>query len=79
MKNITVSVPDEVYRQARIRAAHEGTSVSGLVGDYLRSLSAQESEFTRLEAEQHRVQRQIRRFRAGTRLDRERVHDRALR
>ena len=79
MKNITVAVPDEVYRQARIRAAQEGTSVSGLVAEYLHSLSEQESEFARLEEEQKRVQRQITRFRAASRLDRDRVHDRALR
>jgi hypothetical protein len=28
MKNITVSVPDDVYREARVRAAEAGTSVS---------------------------------------------------
>lgn len=35
MKNITVSIDDETYRLARIRAAEEGTSVSALVRDYL--------------------------------------------
>lgn len=35
MKNITVSVPDEVYRQARIRAAERDTSVSALVREFL--------------------------------------------
>jgi plasmid stability protein len=79
MKNITVSVPDEVYRSARIRAAERGSSVSAMVGDYLRSLSAGEAEFARLEAQQRRVQRQIRRFRTGDRLDRDQVHARAVR
>jgi hypothetical protein len=32
VKSITVTVPDEVYRQARIRAAERGTSVSALAG-----------------------------------------------
>ena len=64
MKNITVSVPDDVYRDARIRAAELGTSVSALVAEYLRSLSEQDSEFTRLEAHQRQVQDQIDRFRA---------------
>ena len=41
MKNITVSVPDDVYRDARIRAAERGSSVSALVAEYLRSLSEQ--------------------------------------
>jgi len=31
MRNITVSVPDEVYRRARVEAAVQGRSVSALV------------------------------------------------
>jgi hypothetical protein len=31
MKNITVSVDDEVYHRARVRAAEEGTSISRVV------------------------------------------------
>jgi plasmid stability protein len=77
--NITVSVPDDVYRAARIRAAEQGSSVSALVAEYLRSLSEREAEFSRLEAQQRRVQAQIERFRAGDRLDREELHRRAVR
>jgi plasmid stability protein len=79
MKNITVSVPDEVYRAARIRAAERGSSVSGLVAAYLASLSEREAEFARLEAQQRQVQDQIERFRAGDRLGRDELHQRALR
>jgi hypothetical protein len=79
VKNITVAVPDDVYRQARIQAAHRGTSVSGLVGEYLRSIGSVELEFIRLEQEQKRVQGEITRFRAAERLGRDRVHERALR
>jgi len=79
VKNITVSVPDEVYRQARIRAAEQGRSVSGLVAEFLEGLSQQAGEFIRLEALQHRVQTEITQFRAGDRLDREELHDRAIR
>ena len=79
MKNITVTVPDDVYRNARIRAAERGTSVSALVAEYLRSLSGREAEFSRLEAQQQQVQSQISRFRAGDRLDRDHLHDRAVR
>jgi plasmid stability protein len=79
VKNITVSVPDDVYRDARIRAAEQGSSVSGLVAQYLRSLSEQNSEFTRLEAQQREVQDQIDRFRADDRLDRDEIHGRAVR
>lgn len=79
MKNVTVSVPDEVYRQARIRAVELGKSLSALVAEFLNSLSERESEFVRLEAKQQRVQAEIRRFRAGDRLNRDEVHDRAVR
>ena len=79
MRNVTISVPDEVYRSARIRAAERGSSVSALVAEYLRTLSGDGAEFIRLEAQQRRIQRQIRRFRAVDRLGRDDVHDRALR
>jgi plasmid stability protein len=79
MKNITVSVPEEVYRAARIRAAERGSSVSALVAEYLRSLSERESEFTRREAQQRRVHRKIKRFSARDRLDRNEIHTRAVR
>lgn len=79
MKNITVSVPDDVYRQARIRAAEEGRSLSALVVEFLNSLSARDAEFARLEALQHEVQAEIIQFAGGDRLEREAVHDRALR
>lgn len=77
--NITVSVPDDVYRAARIRAAEQGSSVSALVAEYLRSLSDREAEFTRLEAQQRCTQEQIGRFSARDRLSREELHGRAIR
>jgi predicted CopG family antitoxin len=79
VKNITVTVPDDVYRQARIKAAEQGTSVSGLVTDYLERLSTQEAEFARLAARQEEVRRTVTQFRASDRLDREQLHDRAVR
>lgn len=79
MKNITVSVPDGVYRAARIRAAERGSSVSALVGEYLRSLSEADAEFSRLEAQQRQIQAEIGRFRAGDRLGRDLIHSRGVR
>jgi plasmid stability protein len=79
MRNITVSVPDDVYRRARIRAAERGTSVSAIVAEHLRSLSDEDTEFARLEALQDRVIADLGAFRGGDRLAREQVHDRALR
>jgi molecular chaperone GrpE (heat shock protein) len=79
VKNITVSVSDDVYRQARIRAAELGKSVSALVSEFLNSLSERETEFARLEEKQRRVQTEIRNFRARDRLSRDEIHHRAVR
>jgi hypothetical protein len=79
VRNITVSVSDDVYRAARIHAAERGSSVSALVAEYLAKLSDRDLEFSRLEEQQRRVQKQIRRFRAGGRLGRDEVHARAVR
>jgi plasmid stability protein len=77
VKNITVAVPDHVHRAARIRAAERGKSVSGLVTEYLTSLSA--GDFAGLEARQRQIQSQIEHFRASDRLGRDELHRRALR
>ena len=79
MKNITVTVLDEVYRRARMRAAERGTSVSALVAGYLKTLDARDAEFKRLEEQQHRIQREIRDFSGRDRLTRDEVHERAVR
>ena len=79
MRNITVSVPDDVYRNARVAAAQRDTSVSALVVSYLERLSGRMEEFARLEDLQREVQTEIGQFRAGGRLGRDEVHDRAVR
>ena len=42
MKNITVTIDDDLYRIARIKAAEAGTTVTGLVRTYLAALSQSE-------------------------------------
>ncbi|MDR2565669.1 MAG: DUF6364 family protein [Bifidobacteriaceae bacterium] len=76
---MTLSVPEDVYRSARIRAAEAGTSVSALVAAYLRSLGGPDGEFERLAELQRRTMASIGGFSARDRLDRESAHDRALR
>ncbi len=78
VKNITVSVPDDVYRNARVAAAQRDTSLSALVVAYLERLSGRMNEFARLEALQHEMQAEIGQFRAADRLGRDEVHDRAV-
>jgi hypothetical protein len=79
MKTITISVPDDVYRNARVAAAQRDTSVSALVVAYLEQLPGRMDEFTRLEALQHEAQAGIHEFSASSRLSRDQVHDRAVR
>lgn len=79
MANITVTVPDDVYRAARVSAAQQGSSVSALVADYLRSLSEREARFAHLEDRQRRIVEEIERFSAQDRVAREEVHGRAVR
>ena len=79
VRNITVSVPDDVYRNARVAAAQRDTSVSALVVAYLEQLSGRMDEFARLEALQREVQAGIGQFRAAGRLSRDEAHDRAVR
>ena len=79
MKNVTVSVPDDVYRLARIRAAEEGSSVSALVSGYLRALGERKAEFSRLQAQQDQVLAEVEAFSARDRLDRDELHARAVR
>jgi hypothetical protein len=78
VKNVTVSVPDDVYRNARVAAARRDTSLSALVVEYLERLSGRMNEFARLEALQQEVQTEIGQFRAADRLGRDEVHDRAV-
>jgi hypothetical protein len=79
MRRITVSVPDEIYRQAKIQAAERGRSVSALVAQFLAELAGPGDEFERLLAQQEEILGEISSFRAGGRLLREDVHNRAVR
>jgi hypothetical protein len=79
VKSITVSVPDHVYRDARVAAAQRDTSVSALVVGYLEQLSGRVDEFARLEALQREVRAEIGQFCGADRLGRDEVHDRAVR
>ncbi len=86
MKNITVSVDEETYRQARIVAAERGTSVSALVRNFLRKMAqdgAVESPNKRLLRTLAEIDESMRargsQFSAADRLAREDLYDRAAR
>ena len=76
MKNITVSLPDDVYRRARIKAAERDRSVSALVRDFLTALAEDDSDFERRKRLEIEVLNSIKAFRAGDRLGRDELHDR---
>jgi plasmid stability protein len=77
--NITVSLPEDVYRRARIRAAEQNTSVSAMVRQFLIEAGTAETDFERRRRLQDEVLSTLARFSARDRLTREEVHDRALR
>ena len=76
VKNVTVSLPDQVYRKARIKAAERNTSLSALVKQFLESLAEDEGEFRRLERLQEESYAKIDCFRASDRLAREELYRR---
>ena len=76
MKNLTVSVPDDIHRRARIRATERDTSVSPLVREFLTNLGEKEPDFERRKRLQREVLATIRSFRAADRLTRNQVHKR---
>jgi plasmid stability protein len=77
VKNITVSLDDEIYRNARIKAAALDTSVSALVKRYLTELAAGETEFQQLKRLQRELQARIpAEYRAADNLPRDQVHER---
>jgi plasmid stability protein len=77
MKNVTVSLDDETYRNARVRAAELGTSISALVRRFLTDLGSSESHLARLKREERALRSQVPRgFSARHNLPRDRLHDR---
>ncbi|HLI32456.1 MAG TPA: hypothetical protein VKU89_06940 [Solirubrobacteraceae bacterium] len=79
MKNLTVSLPDDVYRLARVKAAERDTSVSALVGELLRAMADDdEPRLRRLEEQERAIREQIASFRAADRLGREELYDREI-
>ncbi|MEO5348117.1 MAG: hypothetical protein H7836_00475 [Magnetococcus sp. YQC-3] len=76
MKNITVTLDDEIYRQARIKAASMGTSVSAMVRQFLVQTASGESENERLKREERALREAIPMFTAGNRSSRDEAYDR---
>ena len=80
MKNITVSVKDEVYRQARITAARMGTTVSAMVARYLLTVTGNDEEKQRDIEDRNKLMEELLRrsagFSLGTTPTRSEMHER---
>lgn len=76
MKRITVTLDDDTYRRARIKAAAEDTSVSAVVREFLIDFAASETEFERLKREEQELRAQISTFRAADDLSRSEIQAR---
>ena len=73
---VTVAVPTEIYRRARVKAAERDTSLSALVREFLISVADEGSDFARRKRLQDEVLRSIRHFRAANQLRRDALHER---
>jgi plasmid stability protein len=79
VKNITVTVDDDTYRRARVRAAELDTSVSAEVKQFLLRFAQKETEFERLKALEQKMRAEISGISAGDRLSRDELYDREAR
>ena len=76
MKNITVTVDDETYRRARVKAAEKDTSVSALVKQYLMAFASAVTQNEELKLEEKALRSAIRNFRASGNISRDELHSR---
>ena len=76
MANLTITVDEEVLRQARMRALAQGKSVNAILAQYLRSyadLSAAQEDATRTLI---KLSRKSKSARGGRRWTRDELHER---
>jgi hypothetical protein len=82
MKNVTVSLDDETYRRARVKAAEMDSSLSALVRDFLNKLGSESTDFERRLAREKELRAQIAQrhpgFAVGECISRDELHDRSF-
>lgn len=76
MRNITVSLDDDLVRRAKVRAAMEDSSVTAVVRRFLEDYARTETELERLRAREIELYAQIEHFDASDRLSRDELYDR---
>lgn len=76
MRNVTVSLPDDVYHRARVEAAERDLSLSALVRTLLAEAVEARSDFRRRQQLQTETLLSIRPFDASDRLSRDDLYRR---
>ena len=77
MKNVTISLDEEVARWARVRAAEEEQSVSRWVGEVLRDKMVSEEDYAAAKARFFSIRPRRLREEGESYPSREELHDRA--
>lgn len=76
MRNVTISLPDEIYQRARVAAAERDVSLSAYVRELLAESVDAKSEFERRKRLQAEAMAAIDSFKASDRLTRDELHQR---
>ena len=76
MKEINISIDDELYRQARERLDDLESSVSRCVTDYLQSLNDDDARIAAARNRMIELFRSTKGFGVGEKLSREEMHER---
>jgi predicted CopG family antitoxin len=76
VKNITLSVSEDVYRRARLKAAAENTSLSRVVSRFLEDYGAEEERIAAARAQMETLFRKVKGFGVGKKIPREEIHAR---
>jgi Family of unknown function (DUF6364) len=74
--NVTLSINDEVIREAKRRAEAMGTSVNRLVREFLEQFAGQSTPLAEAAAEFEELSRNSRGDSRGWKFDREELHER---
>lgn len=77
MKSLTISMPEQIHRRARIRAAEHESALSSLVRVSLCRFASKETDFERGRRMQREVMASIKYFSASDRLTRDEIYDRS--
>lgn len=77
MRNLTLTLPEELVKKAKVIAATRDTSISALVADYFAQLAGEHDDYDLVWAEEERLLREGLPMRVGAATwSRDEVHER---